>query len=293
LRWLIVASTTIELLAGCVGNVGHWQTTPDDEAFMNMLFALLAPCCAKNGLDPSMREDEWKTSLRSNGFTRDQSLRSACLQELQSIAGTPNCAPMLGDIDDPCVRALAETSGPALAGQSCASTADCAGSPGAFTVCLQTVPSSCAVLTRGKLGSHPCVGQSRAKGLVLIPSDTAVPAGAVACDVGAGLYCDASSKSCAALLADGSPCADSDACASRTCLTDTQTCAPVVSLGASCAPAVCDESARCDSLSRTCVARLADGSPCLESDDCVGTCVASACSPVTKAEISLLEGWCI
>ena len=290
------------LAGGCLAPTGgagggHWQPTSDDEAFMDSFYAAIQPCCALNDYDPSQRVDEWRSLLASAGFTRDQSLRSACIAEVQNLAGPANCLPMSDDVNDPCTRTFSEPSGPDTPGETCSNSADCAGSPGTTTDCFPFDSSSdlsrCTTFAYGKLGSSPCSGQTLSSGLLIIATDGSVPAQGFVCQEHDGLYCDPSSRSCAVLLPAGSSCATSDACASKLCVAGQNTCAPTASVGDGCAQAVCDQTTYCDSVTKTCVAKSPDGAFCGQYDQCTGTCNGSTCSPVTNEEAVVLEGWCL
>jgi hypothetical protein len=273
------------------GSSGRWSPTPADEAFVDQLFMLAQPCCAKNGLDPSGRVGEWKQIILASGLSRDEALRSACLAELQAAAGSAACEPPTGRLDDPCLRLLTEPSGPALPGQTCTVKADCAGSDGKLTACLQSPARSvCASYTIGRLGDHPCVGSSLIDGSILVPADA--PTGGFVCDPSMGLFCDSTSMACATRHGGGDACAANDACTSFTC-SKAGICESVVPVGESCATAVCDGASYCASADLTCTAKLTDGASCMIDDECPGTCEQGICSPLTTNDKAALQVWCI
>jgi hypothetical protein len=290
-------------VAGCLlgdGGVDRWRPTAADQAFLDSLLAAVQPCCARNGFDITGREDEWKQIRLARGFSRDASLRAACLADLQALAGTANCVPLGAAFDDPCVRLFAEPSGPAPPGARCLSPADCAGAPHLITSCGTIVNAPiCFAMTAGTLGSRPCTGQSGLDGEIFVSAQVTQPPRQFYCALADGLFCDPVSRSCATLLEAGSPCTDWRACASQTCLGSSGgslgTCAPVVGLGESCARAVCAEGTRCNTTTATCEARLATGATCQGGgDECVGSCDANhVCSDVTSNEKVAFDGWCI
>jgi hypothetical protein len=298
MRILAIVVIFVIAAAGCgpgatggpaTGN--HWSPTAADEAFVDQLYLLAQPCCAKNGLDPSGREGEWKQIMLANGFSRDEALRSACLAELQAIAGAPACEPPSGRYDDPCLRVGAEPSGPVPPGQTCTVRGDCAGSAGKLTSCSPSGAGSlCASYALGRLGDHPCLGSALIDGSILVPAGA--PTGGFVCNPGEGLYCDPGSKTCTARHGAGDACAAKDACTSFTCST-AGTCAPIVSTGASCSAAVCDAGSYCRRPDLTCVAKLTDGASCTSDEECPGTCVQAVCSPITTNDKAALQLWCI
>jgi hypothetical protein len=301
----------IAALAGCGGGAagpggqgadgGAWQPTAADEAFIASFCAKIAPCCASNGRPGD--GGVCAASLHKAGVSRDLSVTSACLAEIDQRATAAACAPDLGDLQDPCVRAFDEPSGPRNAGQSCTNNADCAGSAGTITICTPAptptntaAPPICVSRAVGRAGDSPCLGTIFPNGLtldygVVLPgTDTPVSHGYV-CKRQDDLYCDPSSRKCAPLLAAGSPCTFADACSSRVCQSD-GTCRGIVSAGQSCAAAVCDGASTCDPASFVCTAKAADGSACTDSSQCTGSCAQGVCSPVTGSQMLVLAGWC-
>ncbi len=137
----------------------------------------------------------------------------------------------------------------------------------------------------------------------------------VGCDT--GLYCDTTSKKCAAYLASGAACKDWDACAAGlVCATDAtgagtckttpkvgeacssgsanpcgyfdvtcvgttgaQTCQPYVYLGDACVPNQCNSGLTCDPTSKKCINAPAAGTACTDSSQCGdgGYCNNSKC----------------
>lgn len=278
----------ILLVSACGGSDFHWHPTRSDQDFLDEVFTTIQPCCARHGLDPSGRNDEWKTIMLGEGFSRDEALRSACLAELRQLATASECVPaVLDNADDPCARVFAEPSGSQAVGASCSVRADCAGAPHDITVCSSNGPDVCASLAPGDVGSSPCVPPPA--------PDADVPTHAFICPASAGLFCDGSTHACAALLGAGEPCSSPDACMSGTCLTSDNTCAPIGAVGASCVAAACDQGSRCEPKTMTCVARLPDGARCTGAiDECIGNCDATdlTCHPETQAFQIALSSWC-
>jgi hypothetical protein len=281
---------------------GTWQPTAEDEAFMEAFCKAIQPCCASNAR--TTNPDSCKASLRKRGFSRDASLTSQCLSEMQALASAADCVPDLADRDDPCVRAFQEPGGPTAPGKPCKANADCSGRARALTDCTAAptpsdlnAPSVCVVKTLGKADDSPCVGTifpngiTLEYGVVLSGTDSPLASGFL-CARAEGLYCDPSSRACKALVQGGGACSTfEDACASRVCQSD-GTCRRIVAAGQSCEAAVCDEASYCDPTMQTCTDKLAEGTACVTGTQCTGSCKMGACSSTTGAQGLALLGWC-
>jgi Dickkopf-like protein len=284
--------------------------TPADEAFLGDFCTLVEACCVGNGQRPTADVDSCKAQFAQNGFSRDPSLQSACLAELRDLASAGfDCVPQVWMLSDPCLRVLYEPTGSTAPGQLCRSKADCAGSPGAVTVC----DGICLLVTPGQAGDGPCLGVVKTDGLVSVaaglqPTPPPIVTGVV-CEQRTGLYCegptDRAPMTCARLLAGGEACDYSDSCASGICNggqfngSFTGTCAPVASTGQACGDltsGICDDASYCDSsqAARVCVAKLPTASACIGDDMCTsGHCVSGACSAETADEYIALSAFCV
>jgi hypothetical protein len=276
--------------SGCDG--GCWHATAEDEQFADSFCGLAAACCARNAFEPDAGVADYAgvctPKMLRAGFSRDAALRSACLADLQRAAGSSACLPFLADVGSACARTIYQPSGPLAPGQHCTSAADCAGAPGAVTICehLPTSPSVCMSVVPGRAGDA-CLGDVRQGWIQIGPnvggSATVLAYSGNYCSNDAGLFCLPSDDPvrgyvCAQALADGSACKYPRACASGSCVasgggpassTSPGTCAPTVPRGT--APA---------------------GSACQVDRDCAsGRCVERVCSPLSAvdelAEIAL------
>jgi hypothetical protein len=306
--------------SGC--DAGCWQPTAADEQFISELCDLVEPCCVVNGLRAQADPGACQARFRRAGVSRDQVLRADCLHELRLSVGSGECVPEIWDLEDNCVRAVYEPSGPQAPGQPCASGADCAGAAGTITVCTPDPSSAnlsgriCMRMNRGKAGEHTCLGAVNPDGVIVAApfyrgsvGGPPVSTGAV-CARRDGLYCvpadDPVTSACATLLPGGSPCAYAVTCASAQCLTPSfdeasgsnpGACLDVVGAGTTCyaadARASCNGDSYCDS-SGVCAAKLATGSVCSDDGACEsGNCTtAGSCSPTFREEEVALLGFC-
>lgn len=278
---------------------GGGTLTAADEAFIADLCAAVVPCCATHGLTASSAT--CKQSLSKMAQSRDPQVRAACLGEVRQLAALRACMPDVVDFGDPCARLLNEPSGPRAPGETCASTAECAGTAGTVTMCVQATCISYAV---GREGAYPCLGNKFSNGATdLIPwkSGSSTPEShAFVCPKRAGLYCDWNDNTCKPLQPGGGACTLSDGCASRWCQND-GTCLPLPGAGETCV-IDCSGDSYCD---RTvCIPKLAAGATCdatrqsqcvgdcQGSDLCSGSCEDGVCSPLNLAEDGLLRVWC-
>jgi hypothetical protein len=273
-------------------DLGCWQPTPADEAFIESLCDLTDACCVKYGVLSAQNVADCKTRLQQNGLSADETLRSACLAELQQLQTSATCLPWFSSFDDPCVRLWNEPAGRHGPGATCWVNSDCAGAAGAQTACLhfsENAALHCMVITPGHQGDT-CVrgGQDPAF---------------VQCDEAEGLHCvyhdpAGASGICDTLSPAGEACRDGSTCASGSCLNanlqevvsgvESGTCASIVSAGQVClAPGVnaaCDDTSSCvaGTDSSVCTPRLAAGSACSDVIACLsGNCLGETCSPWT------------
>jgi hypothetical protein len=274
---------------------GCWQPTAADQTFIDDFCAAIAPCCqAAFGMPGDTTA--CATALRGTGVSADATLTAACLAELAPDGGASNCGFDIGDLSDPCVRALSEPSGPRSPGQSCTNSSDCAGIPRAVAFCASApTPSNpsaaiCASRKPGHLGDSPCLATMSADGviinypLVFGGSDVPVATGFL-CQASAGLFCDPTSRKCVSLLPAGSPCGNSPpgVCAS-TC-SPGGVCEAVASVGQSCDGGACDSTSFCDTTG-TCAPKLPDGASCNEDKQCSGACLMPSGAPGTCSSIA-------
>lgn len=280
------------------GSEGGGTQTAADQAFVADLCTAVMPCCATNGLTANMTT--CKQLLGKMGQSRDSQLRADCLGELRQLAALRACMPDVVELSDPCARLFNEPSGPRAPGETCASTAECAGSPGTVTICMST----CISYAVGGDGDYPCLGNKFSNGATdLIPWKTgsSTPEShAFVCPKRAGLYCDWNDNKCKRLQPGGAACTLPDGCDSRWCQDD-GTCLPLPGVGETCA-IDCAGDSYCD---RTvCKPKLAAGATCdaTKQSQCVGDCHGSnlcsgscedgVCSPLNLAEDGLLGVWC-
>lgn len=279
---------------------GDWGSTLTgaDEAFMADLCTAVVPCCTTNGLTADVAS--CKQSLSKMAQSRDPRLRATCLAEVRELASLRACMPDVVDLGDPCARLFNEPSGPRAPGETCASTAECAGSAGIVTLC----ESTCISYAVGREGDYPCLGNKFSNGATdLIPwkSGSSTPEShAFVCPKRAGLYCDWNDNTCKRLQPGGAACTLSDGCASRSCQND-GTCLPLPGAGETCA-IDCSGDSYCEGT--VCIPKLAAGAvcdptkqsqcegDCQGSDLCSGTCQNAICSPLNVSEDALLGVWC-
>jgi hypothetical protein len=300
---------------------GCWQPTPADEQFLDGFCGALEPCCVRNAYRTQEDIETCKAHFRQIGFTRDESVRMACLAELQGLAASNDCVPELWNGDDPCVRTLVERSGPQQPGQPCAFHADCAGAAGAVTLCspnpaTNLIGAICVRAARGAAGDRTCLGAANVDGdITLAPffraGSTMPPiSSGVYCARRDGLYCtpsdDPAARTCAPLVADGSTCEFPLSCASEKCLTasggtasssEPGTCATRVPAGQTCGGTgiICDDASTCatGTTGSTCAARVAAGSACSFDGMCTSAnCDNALCSAQTHAERIALLNFC-
>jgi hypothetical protein len=229
---------------GAAGTVpcdgGCWHPTPADEDFAASFCGLTGPCCARNDVQPDAGAQTYadlcKAKILRAGFSRDSSLRAACLSDLRDVAGTDACLPDYSDLSTACMRLFYEPSGPRAPGQACTTAADCAGRAHAVTICEHLANSSvCMTVTAGSAGSHPCLGDVTGTGLIEISPYISGAGGAggsamtqaftgTFCPTTAGLYCSfdpdpAKANICTPFSSDGSACLYPRTCVSGSCLT--------------------------------------------------------------------------
>lgn len=283
---------------GGVSGDGGVQLTPADKAFISDFCAAVMPCCATNGMNASAAGCQ--QAIAKAGWSRDPQLRSACLDELRQLAAGPACVPDVADLADPCVRVFDEPSGPRAPGETCASAADCAGSPGTVTLCFGT----CVSYTAGADGDYPCLGNEFPSGIInAIPmkngSNTPESHGFL-CQQRAGLTCDTSDNRCKSMGPNGSACTGPAPCDPNVC--GATVCIPLAGPGAACT-ADCSGDNYCDTGAGFCKPRLAAGAACSDSNQCSGDCHGAdrcsgfcggtgTCSSLTIAQTFVLGSWC-
>jgi hypothetical protein len=139
------------------------QLTSADEAFLDKFCGLVEGCCVTNAARPAPDLAGCKRQVAENGFSRDPAVQSACLTELQGLAGAGiACFPDIGDLTDPCARIYYEPSGTHQPGEPCTVVGECAGAPGTITRCL----NGCLRLTPGQAGDGICLGNVDVDGTI-------------------------------------------------------------------------------------------------------------------------------
>ena len=206
-----------------------WQPTADDTAFAEDVCALTADCCAQlrgasSPVKTSAEHTQWcSAALLEAGFSRDATLRAACLGEITQARGTAACMPEFWPPNPSaaCGRLLAETDGPAAIGQRCKGQGDCQGKTGSLAECAlgPDALAYCNLVSPGKAGD-PCIASVNE--LFYDPELTTERTGRY-CSSTDGLLCrrrDSSSMAtfCVPSFADGSDCYRGYECASGTCL---------------------------------------------------------------------------
>jgi hypothetical protein len=280
------------------GGAGGVALTPADDAFLDNFCGLVEACCVVNASRPTPDVAGCKRQVAENGFSRDPSVQSACLSELQRLASAGiACFPNSADLTDPCMQLYYEPNGSNQPGQPCTVRADCAGAPGTITLCA----NGCLRLTPGQAGDGVCLGNVdydgtiNAEPAVVSGTTTQIISTGVVCERGAGLHCtfvnDLSMQTCKPLGAGGAPCStDSLACMSETCDLTTSpdggtsgTCRAVVAAGEACdTSAPCDDTTYCPSGSGSvpvCTPKVAAGGSCTSATVCAGggNCTNGSC----------------
>ena len=282
--------------AQCDG--GCQQVTPAEDAFLTNLCTLIEGCCVVNADRTAPDVAGCKAQAMRVGFSHDPAVQSACLSELQGLASAgTGCFPDVSNLGDPCNQLYYEPNGTKQPGEACTSRAECAGTAGSITLCI----NGCMRLTPGQAGETPCLGDVTEDGVIeAVPyappnSTTPISTGAV-CEKGAGLYCTftqgLAAQSCQPLQVAGATCAFSRTCASGKCAGGDQTsgaasgaCTPVASAGQPCRDDAtltqCDQDSYCeftDSPPGVCVPKLPLGAACRDSTNCTsGNCYGTTC----------------
>ena len=296
------------LLVGCGGGSGAgggdcdggcWHPSAADEQFIQSMCALAASCCAQNranGPDAGVAGYAalCPMKLERSGISRDATLRSTCLSDLQRVAGTPNCLFDPSKLSSACVRLIYEPSGPQARGQPCASSADCSGRANAFTTCTDrfNASSACMTVSEGKLGDS-CLGDVSELGWIQV-SPYLVNQGPNAlqyvgfyCPNSKGLRCyfdheDPSKLNvCQPILSPGETCWSPRACSSGSC-TDAQGGQVEGSTPGTCGTPLAPKN-------------LSVGATCAGDEDCAsGNCASAAqtCSAITGEEKLAELGLC-
>jgi hypothetical protein len=243
--------------------------------------------------------------VAENGFSRDPAVQSACLTELQGLAGAGiACFPDIGDLTDPCARIYYEPSGTHQPGEPCTVVGECAGAPGTITRCL----NGCLRLTPGQAGDGICLGNVDVDGTISaapasVPGTNQIISTGVVCERRAGLHCtflsDPTTQACQPLAAGGAACSNIDplACASKTCTAPlgqtSDSCAAIASAGQSCgADTVCDDSSYCSNSGSTtpvCMPKTPVGASCTTATMCAS---GASCSNGVCPEGLVVLGFC-
>jgi hypothetical protein len=296
---LLVVPTALAL--GC----GSGNQTVEDQAFVTRFCELTEACCQKND-DSNLDPASCKAQLQILGFSRDATLRAACLAALTQRAADVSCFPALSDLDDPCIRTFNEPGGSSPPGGPCRTTVDCAGKAGTITMCLENSSGGgfCMRMAPGQAGQGTCLGDevTTSGGGLLGPFWGPGASGwpptvtdGVYCDQRAGLTCfanaDLDAQVCAPLLQDGSPCSFGFNCASEICWDSTYgevngerpgVCMARKADGQSCASAnvTCDFNSYCRNAAAgngVCAPKAPNGAPCGQGEVCEsGTCLSNS-----------------
>ena len=305
---------------------GCFTPTAADTNFIEAFCQLGENCCVESHTSSMGTVQGCENAVAREGLSEDPSLQAACLSELKSIAGTAACFPAATSLGDPCTRILYEPSGPQQPGDPCTKTADCAGSPGAITMCESNPAGgggACAQMKPGQSGDSPCLGQLDTNAELFsgpvyrLGSNDAPIFSGFFCASTAGLYCEGTTlwpPQCRPLIAGGQPCYYFNSCASQSCSAplpglSVGTCQPVATVGEPCAGSaddgVCDDTSYCPyspSGVSSCAPKQSAGATCSQNGDCASnscvctttSCASSVCAAqgMTDAEILTTDAIC-
>jgi len=214
----------------------------------------------------------------------DSAAARDCLKALQQ--GGFDC----GTVPDVCHQVYV---GDVPVGGACTGDSDCEVTAGQAVSCDLEHDSKCKVTTLGALGD-PCDQTCTAQGVSCHDTffgtqssygNSAIAANHhVACVRADGLYCDAQTAQCVAVLNADSPCTDGDQCPDGSMCLDT--CQAYIALGEPCTTGgtLCVQEAYCDQ-DGTCHAwrTKLDGAACTLSAECVGSCSDGLCTGAATA----------
>jgi hypothetical protein len=234
--------------------------------FVTDFCALSQPCCG--ALTGAGNKCITATQAVGRGRNFDAAKAKACLDMLAEAAKSPTyCGSGPEDLVCAGVFKSATPKGP---GESCTSSAECAGAGDAEGFC---VGRKCQQVKRGVEGDT-CVG-TRHKGRTIPPDNVPDNANAL-CFVSDGLHCDAATAKCTKRGAPGAPCSPTDhgsECADTAwCNPATNQCAARAALGAACKdPSECAAGAYCateTSGSGVCKPAVQENGSCPRRDEC-------------------------
>jgi hypothetical protein len=217
---------------------GCWQPTAADQQFVDAFCDLVAQCCPNDRfyqVDAGFVDDKTTCTkvLLYEGFSRDETLRSACLDEMANVQGAPDCMFDMGDVTSACSRVFNQMSGPVAPGGRCFFSSDCAGQPGALSTCgsIDNGPGGCFLVSIGSAGAA-CQGDIERTGSLgasfeFDPPWRRLPGyESVRCAASEGLGCAptsfddagiANAGTCAPLLGPDAGCVSDGECAANLC----------------------------------------------------------------------------
>jgi hypothetical protein len=250
------------------------------------LCTLTAPCCRRARRDDGGKQCRSGMEALVATGVYDPRAGAACMTMLRASNPEALCE-LVSASESPCQAAIGPNRHPGTRrpGETCAGSADCAGSPDGEVECRQGSGAGwCELQVRGKEGDGPCIGTVLARQMVAAaePAGTR-PGKAFLCYHADDLQCDVSAGSrCARPRAAGATCqTDADCGKDAYCRAYEFVCRALKPLGASCNPEVsCVDEGYCPLITHTCTAWLAAGSACTTSEQCHSErCEDGICGP--------------
>ncbi|AKV03690.1 hypothetical protein AKJ09_10353 [Labilithrix luteola] len=277
-----LASLGMWAVVACSGETS--PETLDSSGFVAQLCQLYRPCCERESLATDVRPCRDSYAKIAAVSDIDLAEANACLAERRARSNDPDFCLQQLDSAESCTRVFRRKPSPdGLAlGARCTSDNDCAPAEGGTVRCARTDPVGkeiCQLQIDGHAGDGPCLGTVDVSGFVGQPGFYGAER-AYLCHLSDGLYCTATST-CAEAKGVGQPCDGPPwVCTSGNfCEYTTKTCMALLGEGSSCAQNLfaCARGLSCNR--GTCSAERAFGAPCTSGDDCGSKrCVDGTCA---------------
>lgn len=295
-RSLVASLATVMTSAVVACSSGTSASPSDSSDFVAELCELYTPCCARANLATDGLACRKLYSRIGAGSDYDPGAGNDCLSETRARSNEPDFCAQPIDFALPCSRVYRARQSPegSPIGAACASDNECAPSADGDVHCWPSesggISPVCQLRLEGHAGDAPCLATVDASGMmstssgiigtVPIPS----PSRGYLCNVVDGIYC-ASTGACTKIEGIGGACdVSSWSCSDSYCDPDTKTCTALVDEGSSCVSSdfACAKNLFCDLATRTCTAKRALGAPCTLGSQCESAqCVNGACGSVT------------
>lgn len=283
-RAFLGALATTALVVACGGSSGGGGDATSSAAFITSLCDLLGSCCKDGKTYSQQKCTDFYNAILGTGYVYDSASGQTCLDKTRAAQSSPTFCAEGAEDDAICKKVFTKagaTGGTKQPGELCEQDDECAPQTDGKVNCStfstsQATTKKCQVFVRAKAGDA-CADDVEDEDTTPFVSEQDPRVGI--CYRTDSLYCDKSAtKKCAPLVAAGGACTSSfsgnECISNHRCDAKTRTCVALLAQGADCTPSTssfdnpCADKTYCDKASKKCVPAKKNGEACTDQAEC-------------------------